>query len=97
MQAVLMAIAHVVEQVGGARQQAERDDRGRDVAADRRDRDHSRCARRGQQQHVLAPLARTACAQQDAREPRPRRVHGGGRRLRFARNPRLLLGLEDLK
>jgi hypothetical protein len=81
MQTVLLTIAHVVDQIGRARQQAQHEERPRDLRSEERLVDHPGGAGRREDEQVLAPLARTARPQQhpgrrSSRRPQlDRRLH----------------------
>ena len=64
MQAVLLAVAHVVDQVRRARQQAQHDERPGDLRGHERAVDHAGGAGGGEDEQVLGPLTRAAGAHQ---------------------------------
>ena len=63
-QAILLTITHVVDQIGRAGDQAQHDERPRDLRRHLRAINHARGAGSRQHEQVLAPLARTARPQQ---------------------------------
>ena len=69
VQAVLLAVAHVVDEVRRARDHAQHHERARGLRGDERAADHAGRARRGEHEQVLAPLPRPAGAQQHDRAP----------------------------
>ena len=78
MLAVLLAVAHVVDQVGGARDHAQDEKRTGGLCGDSRSIDPAGRSRSGEHEHVLAPLARPARPQHHAaRDPdRPASARG---------------------
>jgi hypothetical protein len=71
MDTILLAITHIIEQVGRARDHAERDHSNRDVAHHRGVRDNPGRKRSSEQQRVLDPLQRPAGAQHNPERHRP--------------------------